>query len=541
MNALPCSDSPPSAQMPRRPFPSARVVLLIALLCLAPTAFATPLSCGSYQTADGYSQLLVESRDRAVRRSEGMTPTPYLIQQRGQMLEVADLSTGFSSEYRLSADGKQISDRFNEYLLNKSAACKPSTPAAADSCRADIGSCIARASSATPAQLQQWCREDLPFACNQLLQDYQRAARVANETVPADPDLIEPAVCKENSAAFNPQACDEAAKEAMGKALAKMLLGGLNRSPAILAAPQLAELMQLCRSQPNGDFCSSVADAHWDAGQYLLAREALQLACKPGQNSSACGKAAGLAGLRDSDLGAAPANVLPCGDYRAAIGLMDELSFGDHGLVGLSLGSQLRARLENGQVHLRHDKGDDFVLQPLDGQRLLGIDPWNRYALYQREGGADHCSAPRVYVEVPLLQDCPSGAGGSGAQACCDAGRMQGCNAIGHQKALANDWQGAAPYYLKMCSAGLRAGCENLVSVYANTGDDHIPDRIAELCRRDPDGTHVACDIEATSNWPMLGLGAALGRAVQQIDNDHNDAADEPAPATHSNRKSPKK
>lgn len=499
------------------------------LLGPASQAFAATLTCGSYQTTDGHAELIVESPTRAIRRSSGMTPTPYLIQQHDQTLEVTDLSAGFSSEYSLSVDGTTISYRFNDYALTQAATCKPTIAAPAGSCRADIGQCITHASNATPAQLQQWCSEDLPFACNQLLENYQQAA---SATAADDPELIEPDVCKENSAAFDEQRCRDAASEVMGKAMAKMLLGGLNPANVVLASPQLAELMQLCRRHPNGDFCSSVAEAHWDAGLYLLARDAFELACSPGAHPNACDKAAGLATLRSGDQDAAPASELPCGDYRAASGLMDELSFGDRGLVALSLGSQLRARLDNGRVHLRHDKGDDFVFRLLAGQRLLGIDQWNRYALYQRDGGAEHCSAPVVYAELPLQQDCPTGA----AQACCDAGRMQGCNAMGHQNALSGDWQAAAPYYLKMCSAGVRAGCENLVSVYGNTGDDRIPEAIADLCKSDANGTHVACDIEATSNWPMLGLGAAFDRAAQEIENAGD--ADEPtAPQSRQDRR----
>lgn len=512
--------------------------LLALLLGPAPQAFAATLACGSYQTADGYSELIIESPNRAIRRSSGMTPTPYLIQQHGQTLKIADLSVGLTDEYSLSDDGKKISGHFNDYALKQLAECKPTTAAATGSCRADIGQCITQARNATTVQLQQWCSEDLPFACNQLLKDYQQAAYSTNATEPDDPDLIEPEVCKKNSAAFNEQMCRDAASEVMAKVMAKMLLGGPNPATAVLAAPQLAELMQLCRSHPNGDFCSNVAEVHWDAGLYLLARDALELACSPGANAQACDKAAGLATLRSSDQDAAPASELPCGDYRAASGLIDELSFGDRGLVALSLGSQLRARLENGRVHLRHDKDDDFVFRPLGGQRLLGIDQWNRYALYQRDGGAEHCSAPVVYVEVPLQQDCPTLADSGDAQACCDAGRMQGCNAMGHLEALSGDWKAAAPYYLKMCSAGMRAGCENLVSVYSNTGDDRIPETIADLCRSDANGTHVACDIEATSNWPMLGLGAALDRAAQEIED-----ADEPPTrqSPHGGRKSLKK
>ncbi len=508
-----------------------RAALLALLLTTAAPLAAAELRCGTYRSEDGSARLLVDSPAEATRLSDAMPPTRYLVRQRGTTLDVVDLSLGHADQYTLSDDGQRIEGGYSGYALAEAAACKAPAPAPAGSCRADIDACIARTYDADDRQLRQWCREDLPFACSRLLERYREQAREA--ATAGDPDLVEPDVCKQDSPLFDESACRTAAHEALAKAMARSLLGVDHAGPRLPAA-SLQDLMQLCRAHPDGDFCTKVADEHWNAGQYLQAREALQLACSPGLDPGACGKAAALAGLRPADATAAPAAALPCGDYRAAVGLMDSLSFGDHGLVEVPFGGQLRARLEDGQVRIRHDKGGDFVFQVLDGQRLLGLDNWNRYALYQRQGGADRCAAPVVYVERPLPQDCPAVGTPGGAEACCAAGKLQGCNALGHHKALTGDWSGAAPYYRKLCEAGVRAGCENLRGVFGNTGDDTIPETLQRICLGDGAHTHVACDVHATSNWALLALGAGLQQAADALEaGGHDDGDDGEATAPH--------
>ena len=499
---------------------------LLPLLAL-PALAATPLACGSYKEVDGSARFVIESPTQAVRAYEGQPPVRYQIRQQAQVLHVADLSNGFSDDYTVSADGKRIGGKFADYALDAPARCKTTPAPAAGSCRADIDTCITSAGSASVPQLTQWCREDLPFACERLISAYQDQARAQQPATP-DPDLEEPEVCKAASPQFDDAACQVAAREALGIAMAKAMLGGLaGGAAAPLADTPLGELLQLCRAHPDASFCSKVAVAHWEAGHYATASDAMQLACKAGGDESTCSRAQTLTALPAADLATVAATTLPCGDYQASTGLMSELSFGDQGLVAMGFGSELRARLENGAIHIRHDKGGDFVLKPLRNGSLLGVDQWNRYAVYQRTGGAASCSAPTVYVELPLLQDCPVG---SDAQACCDSGKLAGCNAMGHRKALAGDWQAAAPYYLKLCQAGVRAGCENLRSVYQNTGDEDLPGKLLSLCNRDGKGTHVACDVYATSNWALLGMGAQLQRAADEIEAE--DATDtEPAKA----------
>jgi hypothetical protein len=170
--------------------------------------------------------------------------------------------------------------------------------------------------------------------------------------------------------------------------------------------------------------------------------------------------------------------------------------------------------IANGQVRIRHDKGGDFVFAPVEGDALLGIDSWNRYAVYSRDGGAASCAAPTVYVEKPLGEDCPQ-PGRETIAACCARGSLHGCNALGHQRALAGDWAGAKPEYLKVCTAGVRVGCENLARAYEH-GDESIPDLLDALCAKD--AAHVACDVRETTPWATLALSRAADELLRDLE-----------------------
>ena len=152
---------------------------LLALSAL-PAAAAT-LSCGSYTAEEGSARFVIESGSQASMRYEGLAPTQYVIRQQGSTLHAADVSNGFSTEYSLSRDGKRITGTLGDYVLDATSSCKTAPTPAANSCRADIDSCIDNASSATPQQLSQWCQEDLPFACERLLSSYRDEAQAAQQ------------------------------------------------------------------------------------------------------------------------------------------------------------------------------------------------------------------------------------------------------------------------------------------------------------------------------------------------------------------------
>lgn len=512
-----------------------RLGLLAALSFVASPAYAAALACGVYQDQKNEnSRLVIESGAQARELSVGSAPRRFEYRRAGAELQMADLEAGYVSKYKVDARDR-ITDGldFHEYVLSEPAACKPlPQAAAAGTCRADLPQCLDNAYSADEAALQRWCEvEALPFACDKLIDLYQAQAKASG---PSEPEIEKPPVCQEGAPAFSEEGCVAAAKEILGEQIAKSLVGALGSmyaDAAALSPPHLDRSIAMCDRTGSAKVCNNAAGKLWAAGRYLQARGALQTACSEGGDPDACKKAEPLQDMTGKDQRFAPATQLPCGDYAAATGLMSELKFGDRGMVEGGFGSRMRARLENGQVRIRHDKGGDFVFRVLDAQRMLGTDSWNEFALYERKGGADRCSAPVAYAEKPLEQDCAAIMEAGGAKSCCDAGKLQGCNALGNQHALQGDWAGAKVYYQQVCAQGVRTGCENLTQVYANAGDESVIDSLDRLCEADP--KHVACDVRDTSNWEMLGAVNALQKLGDSLEAEspaEDDSGDESNP-----------
>ncbi len=513
----------------------ATLFTLLTAVSLPAAAATQTMVCGTFVSEDSGTTLTQHSANEGVRQIPGQAPEPYILSRLGDELKLADLDNGGVGSLNVQEGGRLLSDRFNEYRLQKAATCRRATVFPAASCRAEIGTCLNDTLFASNDRLRQWCREDVPAACKRLLANFQseaREARTLAATRDDAPELPEPEVCKPASAQYDQAACLEAARDAMGHALAKALLGGLSAAKASpLPAIQLDEITTLCQAQTGGTFCAKAAEALWDAGRLVPARDALQRACTHGKDPRACQRAAPLATLDAKALTSVAVTALPCGSYVASQGLMDHLPFGDGGMIDSGFGGKLRARLVDGDIRVRHDQGDDFVFKRLANGNLIGMDSWNRFSYYEHTGEAQQCSAPVVFVETPLPQDCPTLGRDGGAQACCTAGKLQGCNAAGHQLALRNRWAEAAPFYTKLCTAGVREGCENLVSVYEHTGDEQLPEQMASICAKDGKGTHVACDVHATRNWGLMRVSAGLEQIAERMTTEPDAEADDEAPA----------
>lgn len=528
-----------------------RATLFTLLTAVSLPAAAQAVVCGTFVAEDSGTTLTLHSANEGVRQIPGQAPEPYILSRIGDELKLADLDNGGVGSLNVQEGGRLLSDRFNEYRLQKAATCRRATVFPAASCRAEIGTCLNDTLFASNDRLRQWCREDVPAACKRLLANFQTEAReadrgVARQNIAAEPP--EPDVCKPDSAQYDEDACLEAARDAVSQAFAKALLGGLTAAKASpLPAAQLDEITTLCQAQTGGTFCAKAAEALWDAGRLVPARDALQRACTHGKDPRACERAAPLATLDAKALSPLAATALPCGSYVASQGLMDHLPFGNGGMLDSGFGGKLRARLVDGDIRVRHDQGDDFVFKRLANGNLIGMDSWNRFSYYEHTGEAQQCSTPVVFVETPLPQDCPTLGREGGAQACCAAGKLQGCNAAGHQLALRNRWAEAAPFYMKLCTAGVREGCENLASVYEHTGDEALPEQMAALCAKDGKGTHVACDVYATRNWGLMQVSAGLEQIAERMTAEAEAEADAEAdgdegpanaPATTKNSKS---
>lgn len=496
-----------------------RLLGLLALACCVLTdARAEGLACGAYvhRDGDGTRTLLIESTQQARLPREDAAAGRYLYSVDGPRVRLYDLEDGYGVEdYTLSRDRTRLRGGTldHDYRLEQRRECRATPLPAAGACRADLAACYDGQHEADIAALQGYCNEGMAFACSGVITALQKAADARTATpIPDEP----PPECREGDRHFDADACQATAErlltQVLGEAFARF-----GAEPAPLPATDLDRIAGLCHGSRTASVCQNAADALWRGGRLLSARDALGLSCDAG-SPEACTAAKQLVSLTAADEAAPAATTLPCGRYVGEHGLMSDLLFADHGLVEGGFGSQLRARIEAGAVRIRHDKGGDFVLRPLSGQRLLGMDSWNRYTVYQRDGGPARCAAPIVYREVALKLDCPLLSGRETAQACCARGNLHGCNTAGSTLALADRWSEAKPYYARVCEHGVRAGCENLVQVYARGGDESAIDTLAQICAGDE--RHVACDVHATSNWAALGLNRALMELARDIEAD---------------------
>jgi hypothetical protein len=499
---------------------------LSALLALAPLAlFSLPaaadsLACGTYLDAESGTRLTILDGRNARLSREGMAPAAYWHRRDGGAVHLYNLDDGYIDDYRMSADGRTLTGEdatFRKtFVLQDAATCAQVPPATPGSCAAEMDACMAGMDLASGATLKRRCEEGVPYACGRWIASLRDAAKA-----PSTLDAGSPPVCREGTPTFDAAACDAVIVKALGEALAEVATA-MSSDDAPLSSAQLDALPALCERQGSAKICGIVAEELWTGGRYAEARTALRAGCERGEDPAACRHAVALSSLDDGALQGIAATTLPCGRFVADTGLMSELDFGDRGRVE-AIGGTLRARLQDGQIRIRHDKGGDFAFRRLGDDALLGLDDWNRYALYRREGAVRTCEAPTVYAEIALIEDCPQ-PGPETAVACCARGSLHGCNIAGNQAALANDWAGAKPHYLKVCVAGVRIGCENLAQTYAHAEDHAIPDALDALCAAN--ARHVACDVRETTNWDMLELSRGLDAIMRELEREDPEGED---------------
>ncbi|MCF7749261.1 hypothetical protein KQ945_00785 [Bacillus subtilis subsp. subtilis] len=496
----------------RRRFIGWRALAVLVLAAASLPAAAQSMACGTYKQDDGNAILTLESEGHGFLKP-AYSPTEELrIARSGTVLGMVNLATGHMENWTFGEGDRTLTGGYHDFVRDQAAACKPFPAVQEGSCRADPVGCLENYLQAQPVQLRQWCREEVPVACKQLLELYERQA---NEAAPEPaPPFPKPAQCDEAAKGYDPVVCLRLVETMAGEMMGKAVMG-LSRAPqAVLPAEQLVELADLCRQHPREAFCQSVAQAQWNAGRLLEARDALQHACSERTEAQACGLVAPLVGLPAAALSPVAATTLPCGSYVAARGLPSAVQFGDAGVVQVTgYATRLRARAQDGRIHLRRDIGDDIVLQTLRDGSLAGMDGSTRFAHYTRQpDSAGACTAPLSFVEIPQPLDCPTLDRKGGAEACCKAGQLLGCKLAASARVREDDWTHAQPYYAALCTAGVREGCVGLAEVYEHTADEAVPTTLKAICAKGGPA-HIACDVDATRDWPAL---RAMVRAMAE-------------------------
>jgi hypothetical protein len=365
------------------------------LLLLSPVVSAQSLLCGTFKDAGSGARLQVESPVQGRLLAPGVAPEPYNLERLGESLVMASLATGNVSALQIASDGRILASEDHHYTLESAAECRPPPVFAAGSCRADIAQCIDDMALAGPDRWRQWCREDVPVACNLLIEDYRSEARndlLVEMALASDRQAPPtPAACEQGTASYDQAACEQAEMASRARDIGwAFSLAGSTPHQVPLPAAQLDEVSTLCREHPSASFCHATAVALWASKRLLPARDALQLACRVGQDPQACSAATPLASLSPADMAVAPLDALPCGRFQAQAG---DLVFGEDGRVRMAGQEPQPAALREGAVHVRSGKGEDRVFWQLANGDLVANDRSNRFTRYLRDGSASRCAA----------------------------------------------------------------------------------------------------------------------------------------------------
>lgn len=468
--------------------PRTRALWPLVLSLLPLPAFAAAPPCGSYTTDDSTDRLVFEGSRVELRDEDGFRSdfSPYAYRVEGDTLWLRSADSSLLQTYSIGSDGSlvQQADRFDKggtvYKRVAKAQCQPASVQVVavaplegkqhrddqrDCALGDVQSCVAvidfdhsLAPAQSAAKLETYCRRDRsPYACKQWVK-----ALSAEEA--GAPIYM-----------FRTERVSEAG---------------------------LAALRVSCRDIGDGKACASLADQQWLAGRYADARDSFAFACDGKLSKEACKRVEELSGLSLRNDAPRQSPRQPCGSYASVdseSSLFGLFRFGDGQGATVSEEGEfdMRYRLREDEVLVRHDKGDDFVLRWLDADTLIGMDEWTRYKSYRRSEPAQ-CEAIAMPVagkqvrETPYKVDHCALTDPGGGAACCAKGSMSACMGEGHMAALDNYWAKAAGFYDKVCAMHVREGCGNLVAAYHNTGDDKLLAGIRKVCADTPDS--VACE-----------------------------------------------
>ncbi|MDK9717874.1 MAG: hypothetical protein OEL57_08200 [Trichlorobacter sp.] len=462
--------------------------LFFISLCLVQVASAGP--CASYlDQKSGYRLLFQPDGTVQEYNKDGVVQAVHQYYRAGQSVWLRNFESGYSQHYQFVDNGKQLKKSDSSwgdtiYIQQQRNSC-PSLQKLAyltkpecsygkekECCAAgDSNACVGEAhNSDNIPVLQRQCRTQ-PQACLALLELYDKAANKRDTP-----------------------------------------FSGMYAEKMPLPAAQLDEIADSCSRFKTPDLCRKAAQQLWRAQRFSQTARLFEAMCKANLDEHACARHKQLINLQFPKT-LAPATTPPCGEYRSTVSaLSGTMVFKDRGMVTVSLGSQLRARLEDGLIKLRHDKGGDFIFARLSDTILLGMDDWNNFEVYRRETPPQQlCQAPVIYKEEPLSSNCGLD---KDPAVCCQAGDTQGCNRLGSMAALVNNWKEAALQYAKVCEKGVRVGCENWIYTVGKTGDESVEEGLKKLCAKDDH--HVACDLLETDRVTQAMLGYELEKMLKE-------------------------
>lgn len=323
-----------------------RVLLLLLLTSLSFPSLADPVSgliCGIYK--EPRSQIRVLNHELLQQSFPTETALHYY-RLEGSELKRVSLGQLVDSIMEVSADGKTITDPMFKlnYVLKEEQPCLKNLPQPkteiGKTCWSDLLACKKMLYEINTAQFKQLCEDHIDSACS---------------------------TWKALSAA-----------EKSGQSP----LASVTGIPAAPVQDYTDTMAVLCRSGVSANLCTEAAKAQWLSGQYLAARDLLQVACAaPINDGSSCQKVANLASLTEQDI-ASPASGIPVGSFALRETGDPDITIAEDGMVNMRGIAPVKAQEEKGIIRIGHNKGGAFAFRRAGSDKLIGLDFWNQLTVY---------------------------------------------------------------------------------------------------------------------------------------------------------------
>ncbi|MGX8942565.1 hypothetical protein ACWWJF_22675 [Symbiopectobacterium sp. Eva_TO] len=308
------------------------------------------LTCGIYK--EPRSQIRVLNHE-LLQQSFATETTLHHYRLEGSKLKRVTLEELVDSTMEVSADGKTITDPMFKlnYVLKEEQPCLANLPQpkteVGKTCWNDLRACKKMMYEIDTAKLKQLCEDHIDSACSSW------EAR--------------------------------ASAEKQGQSLFAAVTG----IPAAPAQEYTDTMAALCRSGVSAKLCNEAAKAQWRSGQYLAARDLLQVACAaPINDGASCQNVANLSSFTEQDI-ASPASGIPVGAFALRETGDPDITIAEDGVVNMRGIAPVKAQEEQGIIRIRHNKGGAFSFRRAGNDTLIGLDFWNQLKVYHLRHDAE--------------------------------------------------------------------------------------------------------------------------------------------------------
>ncbi|GKW24791.1 hypothetical protein R0L47_19245 [Pectobacterium polonicum] len=325
------------------------IITLLAFPVLAQSS--SGLTCGIYTNDSGVKAYVI-SPEILQKKYKNEYITSHYTLDSGKV-NIISIDTLNPPEIYELIEEKEVKDFNEEYTLTESKSCKENIgipkSEIGKKCWDDMEACSWLIAESDVKTLKQLCQDNFYLACQ----------------------FWDNRVFFKNS-------------------ISKMSENTENRDIPQPSDPEWIEtLTESCRSGLSEKMCTEAARSLWNSGQYLAARDALQLACNTRiWDNSVCQQADDLRSLTENDISSSVSG-LPVGHYATRGGDVDFI-ITKNGTVIIKGSPSVKAHIDNGLIRIPRDlqeeainRRSDFLFRRAGENKLISLDIWNTFKVYE--------------------------------------------------------------------------------------------------------------------------------------------------------------